>query len=141
MKLVLDTNVVMSLLLWGGSPAGLYSTARERGVKLQSSPPLIEELRKVIGRPEFGPRVHATGRSVEELVALYAVDVWLVHPVSVQGLAPDPQDDVVIGTAMAAKAEFLVTGDKGLLSVREYECGRIVTVAEAIQVVEQMNLP
>ena len=50
-------------------------------------------------------------------------------------LAPDPDDDVVIGTALAAKADFVVTGDRALLSVREYEGGRIVSVSEALDAV------
>ena len=49
--------------------------------------------------------------------------------------APDPDDDVVIGTATAAKAALMVTGDKPLLSVGVCDGGRIVTVSEALEMV------
>ncbi len=51
----------------------------------------------------------------------------------ISGIAPDPDDDVVIGTALAAQAQWVVTGDKPLLSVSEYQGVRIVQVSEAVQ--------
>jgi predicted nucleic acid-binding protein len=51
--------------------------------------------------------------------------------------APDPDDDVVIGTALAAKADFVVTGDKPLLSVGEFRGVRIVSVRQALDAVGQ----
>ena len=59
----------------------------------------------------------------------------VVVPAKVPRLAPDPDDDVVIGTAIAAQAALIVTGDKPLLSVGVYEGGRIVTVREALEVI------
>jgi predicted nucleic acid-binding protein len=60
----------------------------------------------------------------------------LVRPSPTARLAPDPDDDVVIGTARAARADYVVTGDKGLLSVGTYEGGRIVTVSEALELIQ-----
>jgi len=104
-------------------------------VELYSSPPLIAELTDVLSRPKFKSKIAASLLTVDQLIDLYAELVALVRPVPTQRLAPDPDDDVVIGTALAAKADYLVTGDKGLLSVSAYEGGRIVTVGEALQVV------
>jgi hypothetical protein len=47
----------------------------------------------------------------------------------------DPVDDVVIATALAAKAELVVTGDRALLLFAEYESGRIVSVSEALKAI------
>jgi uncharacterized protein len=54
-------------------------------------------------------------------------------PTSLPRTAPDPDDDVVIGTALAAKADLLVTGDRHLLSVGEHQGVRIVGVAETLR--------
>jgi putative PIN family toxin of toxin-antitoxin system len=133
--LVLDTNVVVSALLWDGVPRRLLRVGRVEGVELYSSPPLIAELTDVLSRPKFKSKIAASLLTVDQLIDLYAELVALVRPVPTQRLAPDPDDDVVIGTALAAKADYLVTGDKGLLSVSAYDGGRIVTVGEALQVV------
>jgi predicted nucleic acid-binding protein len=59
----------------------------------------------------------------------------VVRPATIPRVAPDADDDVVLGTAIAAKADLVATGDLGLLSVGSYPCGRVVTVAEAIEAV------
>jgi hypothetical protein len=136
MRLVLDTNIVISALLWGGRPGELILARRESSIELCSSIPLIEELETVLSSEKLAPRLSATGLSAIQVVSTYMRDVTLVRPAPVGRVAPDPDDDVVIGTAVAAKAELLVTGDKGLRSVRQYPGGRIVTVSEALAEIE-----
>lgn len=101
---------------------------------LFSSATLLAELTDILSRPKFDRKIAASLLSVDQLVDLYAELVALVRPASVPRLAPDPDDDVVIGTALAAKADFIVTGDRALLSVRGYEGGRIVSVSEVLDV-------
>jgi len=62
----------------------------------------------------------------------YAELAALVRPASAPRIAPDPDDDVVIGTALAAKADFIVTGDQLLLSVGGYQGIEPLTVSEAL---------
>jgi len=65
----------------------------------------------------------------------YAALAALVRPSPISRIAPDPDDDAVIATALAAKADWVVTGDKPLLSVTEYQGVRIVGVSQALQIV------
>ena len=135
MRLVLDTNVVVSALLWNGVPRRLVGIGRTNDVVLYSSLPLLAELTDVLSRSKFKDKIAASLLKVDELVDLYAELVALVRPVPTPRLAPDPDDDVVIGPALAAKADYVVTGDKGLLSVGGYDGGRIVTVNEALHTI------
>ena len=59
-----------------------------------------------------------------------------MRPAATPRIAPDPDDDVVIGTALAARADLVVTGDKPLLTVSEHQGVRIVSVAQAIEIIE-----
>jgi predicted nucleic acid-binding protein len=59
-----------------------------------------------------------------------------VRPAATPRIAPDPDDDVVIGTALAARADLVVTGDKPLLTVSEHQGVQIVGVAQAIEIVK-----
>ena len=135
MRLVLDTNVVASALLWDGAPRQLLRIGLGDDCLLFTSTPLLIELTDILSRPKFKKKIAASLLSVDQLVDLYATMVALVRPAPVPRLAPDPDDDVVIATALAAKANFVVTGDRALLSVAEYEGGRIIPVAEALQAV------
>jgi hypothetical protein len=133
MRLVLDTNVVASALLWQGPPSHLVRLAGTNEVLLFSSLPLLAELSGILSRPKFEKKIAASLLSVDQLVELYAALVTLVRPVCVPRIAPDPDDDVVIGTALAAKADLIVTGDRALLSVTQYDGGRIASVSEALR--------
>ena len=135
MRLVLDTNVVASAVLWGGLPLMLLQAGREKRVDLFTSAALLAELTDILGRRKFDKKIAASTLTVDQLVDRYAVLAALVRPVPTPRVAPDADDDVVIGTALAAKAELIVTGDKPLLSVAEYEGVRIVGVAQALQII------
>jgi len=139
MRLVLDTNVVVSAFLWDGVPRRLLQIARQNSIALYSSTPLLLELTEVLARTKFQTKIAASALSVDELVDLYAELALIVKPVSVPRTAPDPDDDVVIATALAARADFIVTGDKGLMSVHQYKGGRIVSVREALLLVAKSD--
>ncbi|WP_301102633.1 putative toxin-antitoxin system toxin component, PIN family [Propionivibrio sp.] len=133
MRVVLDTNVVASAMLWGGTPRLLLQAAREQRVMLFTSTALLAELTDILGRTKFEKKIAASRLTVDQLVDRYANLITLVRPTLVSGIAPDPDDDVVIGTALAAQAKWIVTGDKPLLSVAIYQGVHIVRVSEAVQ--------
>ena len=133
MRLVLDTNVVVSALLWGGGPRLLLQAGREKRVDLFTSTALLAELSEVLERPKFAMKIAAAALSVDQIVDRYAVLASLVQPAPTPRVAPDPDDDVVIGTALAAQADHVVTGDRSLLSIATYQAIRIIRVSEAIQ--------
>lgn len=137
MRLVLDTNVVASALLWSGSPRALLQVAREQRIELFTSTPLLMELADILARAKFAAKVAASLLSVEALVERYAALATVVRPAPIPRVAPDRDDDIVIATAVAAEAEFVVTGDRSLLAIAEHQGVRIVSVSEAMQVLQQ----
>ena len=133
MRLVLDTNVVASALLWDGAPRLLLQAGREKRVKLFTSAALLAELSNILARRKFDKKILASGLNVDQIVDRYAVLAALVRPASIPRTVPDPDDDVVIATALAAQVDLIVTGDKPLLSVAEYQGVRIISVDKALQ--------
>jgi putative PIN family toxin of toxin-antitoxin system len=132
MKLVLDTNVVISGLLWSGNPRQILDAARVGRVELFTSRPLLEELTTVLERRKFEGKITASGLPVDAIVDRYAVLARLVRPEPTKRIVADPDDDVVIGTALAAKADWIVSGDGHLLELRDYQGIRILAAADAL---------
>ena len=135
MRLVLDTNVVASALLWGGVPLVLLQAGRDKRVELFTSLALLGELTDILGRRKFEKKIAASTLTIDQLVDRYAALAALVRPAPTPRIAPDPDDDVVIGTALAAKAELVITGDKPLLAVADYRGVRIVGVSQAFAII------
>ena len=135
MRLVLDTNVVASAVLWGGVPRLLLQAGREKRVEVFTSAALLAELTDILGRRKFDKKIAASTLTVDQLVDRYAALAALVRPSPTPRIAPDPDDDVVIGTALGARADLVVTGDKPLLSVAEYQGVRLVGVSQALQII------
>ena len=132
MRLVLDTNVVASAMLWGGNPKQLLQARREKRIELFTSVAMLAELTDILARPKFERKIAASLLTVDQLVDGYAELAQLVRPTPTPRIVADPDDDVVIGTALAARADLIVTGDRALLDVGTYQGVRIVGVAEAL---------
>lgn len=133
MRIVVDTNVVLSGLLWPGPPQQLINLARAREIDLFSSVPLIAELAEIIGREHFASRIRAAGLSAAELIEDYATLARLVIPAEIRPtVLEDPDDDQVLACALASQADLIVSGDKGLRGLKAYHGMPIVSTSDAL---------
>ena len=136
MRLVLDTNVVASGLLWDGRPARLIDAAQANEVELFTSRVLLAELTRILRRAKFTKAIAASGASLEELVLGYAELAILVTPVPIPPtVLDDPDDDHVLACALAGNAELVVSGDRDLLWLKTFRDIPIITPAEAMRII------
>lgn len=136
MRIVLDTNVALSALLWRGTPYQLLAAIRQRSsLQLYSSPALLEELADVLTRPSASKRLALIGKTAREVLADYVEAIELVEPSAVPRVVPgDADDDQVIAAAIAARADLIVSGDrKHLLPLGSHEGIARVEAAEAVR--------
>jgi len=140
MRLILDTNVVVSALLWGGVPYRLLQLAAEGEVQLFTSPVLAAEFGEILARPHFHAKLLEQGTSAEALSTLYLEFARSVSPLAVPRVVPnDPDDDHVLACAVTAQASLIVSGDKHLLSLRSYQGIQIVNPAHALALISPMH--
>ena len=134
MRLVLDTNIVISALLWRGKPYQLLeAVSRSRELHLFSSPALLGELADVLARPMAAKRLALIGKTALEVLADYQAVIEVIEPRIVpRAVLRDADDDQVIAAALAAHADFIVSGDDDLLSVGRYQTIHIVNAAQAL---------
>ena len=134
MKLVIDTNVLVSSLFWKGAPATLMMAVDGGKASHVLSAPLLEEFIVVVDRPKFTKPLNKMGASVSELVDRVSVGAEKVIPATISQPTKlrDPKDVMVLATALAAEADAIVTGDKDLLVLKEFEGIPILNVCEAL---------
>lgn len=142
MRLVLDTNVVLSGLIWRSHPRRLLELAREDALSLYTSSTLLEELADVLSREKWSAMLAARNTHATYLMQRYGMLVRIVKPQQVVRVVPqDPDDDHVLACAVAANADLVVSGDKHLHSLGgAYQGIQIVTPAEAVKVVETAGM-
>lgn len=130
MRLVIDTNVLVSALLSGTSlPAHLIVLWREGRFDLLTSAEQLDELMRVTRYPRIRERLSPAlaGRLINELRDIATV----IERLPVITASPDPDDNYLLAIAVAGSADFLVTGDKrDLLALKLCEGTRIMTVRD-----------
>jgi uncharacterized protein len=138
MRIVLDTNIVVSALFWRGTPHILLQTIRQQGShQLFSSPVLLTELAEVLVRPWSAKRLALLDRAAHEILAEYIDSIEIVSPVAAPpAVTRDSDDDHVIAAAVAADAALIVTGDSDLLDVGTHARIRVVTASEALRLLD-----
>jgi putative PIN family toxin of toxin-antitoxin system len=130
MRAVADTNVVVSGLLWQGPSKRVLDLARGGRLELFTSPALLLELEEVLQRKKFSRRLDVAGVLVEDLVLGYAALARVVRPSSIPTVVrADPDDDVVLACALAGQVAAVISGDRHLLSLFEFQGIPIVTPA------------
>jgi putative PIN family toxin of toxin-antitoxin system len=128
-RVVLDTNVYISALLFGGLPGDLLELAFLRAFTLIVSPDLLDELEEKL-REKFG----VSQEDVRLLRARLESVSQVVEPRErLSVIADDPDDDRVLECALAGEAEFIVSGDRHLLKLGGYQGISIITVRQFME--------
>lgn len=130
LRLVFDTNVVISAALRRGPPYEAIRKAREEGVLLVSKQTLAE-LHEVLLRKKFDPYVD---RSIREgLFQEYARNCRMVEIRSSIRACRDPRDDKFLELAVHGSADVIITGDDHLLALHPFQGIQILTPADFLR--------
>jgi putative PIN family toxin of toxin-antitoxin system len=131
----LDTNTVVSGLLWKGIEHGLLTEIGGRtDIALYASPKLLAELADVLSRNKLARAVAASGLSPDQSMSRYLEVVRVVTPTDVPPvILADPDDDHVLACALAARVDLIVSGDPHLLNLNSYQGIPIVGTREALE--------
>jgi len=134
-RVALDTNTVISGLLWGGPPGEIFDRVTDGTVEAVTSEALLAELARVLTRPKFAAKLAAKQRTGAEIVTFYAQLAQRVEPASLSAILGlrDPDDRHVLGCAIAAQADLIVSSDPDLLNLKSYQHIPIVNPAEALK--------
>jgi putative PIN family toxin of toxin-antitoxin system len=125
-RVVADTNVYISALLFGGLPGEFLDLAFLPSFQLITSPVLLDELDDKL-RLKF--RLSDERRNFIRMILEKHAEI--VRPgIVLAAVRDDPDDDRVLECAVAGEAEFLVSGDKHLLRLGAHEGIKIVTVRQ-----------
>ena len=129
MRILLDTNTIVSGLLYPGKPRKLINLVIDGKADLVSSIKMIDELKEVLSRKKFG-------LDKEDQTAMVDFVIRLSHITVLKSrfkIVKDPDDDMVVNTAHDGRVSYIVSGDHHLLDLKEFSGIKIVTANQMLE--------
>jgi len=130
-KVVIDTNVVISALLFGGAPGKLIGLWQSGALKPAASKEIVDEYIRVLTYPKFKLSEEEINYLLyQEILPFYEIIDVRQGP---QIIKKDPQDDKFIRCALRVRAKYIISGDKHLLALKSYQKIKILSPTEFIK--------
>ena len=114
-RVVIDTNVFVSAILWGGNPQKVIQRWLDGAIRIYLSPFLASEIEMLLTR--FG----VTDEDKKRFLDLLEAHALKVAPKHTIPLCRDPKDNTLLELAVWTDADYLITGDKDLLVLKKVE--------------------
>lgn len=124
-KVVLDTNLLISALIFGGKPEQVYNLVLEKQIIGITSPVLVVELTETLIK-KFSFEM----ARIEQLQRIIRKHFKVVYPVENIHVLKDEDDNRVLEAAIEGRCSYIVTGDKGLLELGRYKNIKIISAKE-----------
>ena len=140
MKIVIDTNVAISGLLWGGAPNQILRLCRNGVIRILECDETLDEVKRVIQYDKFADRISGLETTATEVFAYF---MNLVTYVPSQKIIPDvikqdPFDNMFLGLASENSASLIISGDNHLLDYESYKGIQIATPSEGVSVISSL---
>ena len=130
LRVVLDTNVLVSAMISNGKPRELLRKGIDNQFSIVTSDLILKELATVLRRPKFKT-------SEDEIHRIILAIIWSSEITNVKtkfkAVKEDPKDDMVVNTAYDGHADIIVTGDKHLLEMENFRGIKIITIKNMLE--------
>lgn len=126
MKIVIDTNVLISGVFFGGFPRKILISIVDRELTACATPEIVDEYEEIVQEMIDRKQGHINRNILIPLIKALEI----IEPVTHVEISRDSDDDKFLGCAKDARAMYIVSGDKDLLVIGQYENIQIVTAKE-----------
>jgi putative PIN family toxin of toxin-antitoxin system len=134
MKAVLDTNILVSATFWNGDPYRIVIRAEKGDFELLLSPEIIREFTEVLNYDDIRRKILDKDLSFRLTVAKITSVAKIISPtVKLNIVKEDPDDNKILECALAGKADYMVTNDRHLLTLKQFRGIPIVTAREFLE--------
>ena len=126
MKIVIDTNVLISGVFFGGAPRRVLDAVIDSKVSAFASPEIVEEYQEIVEEMINRKQGYMNRNLLDPLLQR----VTIILPVKKAAVCRDPDDNKFLDCARDSRALYIVSGDKDLLVLEHYENTDIITAKE-----------
>lgn len=135
---VFDTNIWISIFMKKILGEEFSATLRKGNIEIYTSEPILKEISKVLVYPKIAELLELSGISVREILQTILRNSTIVRPeFKLNIIKEDLEDNRMLDCALQAKADFIVSGDKHLLKLRNFKNTKITTPREFLDTVKK----
>lgn len=137
MRVVLDTNVIVSASLWKKRLRPIHDAIRQRRITPCFSKATWAELQRALGYRKLARQLEKSNITSERIMKLIASRAYFVPAVPyVEVISEDPADNEILACALASRAKLIVSGDNHLLSLERFQNIPILLPAEFVRTLQ-----
>jgi uncharacterized protein len=125
-----DTNIYISAFTMGGKPMELLQLASSGQIELAVSTAILDEVARVLARPKFGWSADRIAE-LRETISGMARHVTPMQPLDV--VKDDPADNIILECAQAAGSDFIISGDKHRLRLKQFGDAPILKISDFLR--------
>ena len=138
LKLVLDTNIIVSAFFWEGNEAELLRKIEQGNADLYITIEIPKEVEEVIKRPKFNEVMRKANLTPDQIMQkIVLLSHLVIAPKLNIKVCRDEKDNKFLECAESAKADYLISGDEDLLSLKEYKGISIVRTSKILQLLNE----
>jgi putative PIN family toxin of toxin-antitoxin system len=129
-RIVLDTNVIVSALVFGGVPRAVLELVEAGRCELFYSGPIQDEVRRILAEKfDWSPAMLR-----QTLPVIWSMGTLVVPRSAITAVRDDPDDNRILECALEAEADFVISGDRHLLSLKSYQAISVLTPRQFLEV-------
>ena len=137
LKLVLDTNTLVSAFFWEGNEAELFRKIEQGKAKLYITGEILKEVEQVIKRPKFNEVMKKANLTPDQIIQkIVSISHLVISPKLNIKVCRDEKDNKFLECATSAKTDYLISGDQDLLSLKKYKEITIVRTWRILQLLK-----
>ena len=138
MKVVLDTNIWLSGLFWSGEASKIVELAEKRKIEIVLSKDIILEIINVLNKEaKFQKFLEEREQKVQDIIkAVLFIGNLINTKTKIEVIKEHSADNIILETALDGKADYIVSYDKHILSLKEFGKIKIITPKEFLRLVK-----
>jgi len=135
MKVVLDTNTWLSAIVWRGEATKIIEAGLNKKIQIIISQEILSELIEVLNRDKFKDFIDK--EKIEDLIKVILSIAELIETkTKIDIIKEDPKDNIILEAASDAKAEYIISYDKHLRNMLQYNKIKIITPTDFLKLIK-----
>lgn len=136
MKVVLDTNIWLSAIVWHGEANKIIEAGLNKKIKITITQEILSEIADVLNREKFHDFIENKKEKIEDIIrVILSFSTLIETKTKIELIKDDPKDNIILEAASDGKVNYIISYDKHLLNMIEFNKIKIITPGDFLKLI------